>query len=195
MACFYNDIGGNTATTPQLDRGAGGTTCPQSDRLRSWVQQRSRLLLRLLQASGDADQSEAAAQLSGTLRQLAGGHTQPLRQLASQLLTSQLSPFELLQAGLVRRLTTYLTIGGGSERRGRLRSFLHAVAGCPASEAPQEPWQPTAGDVAPLSALVSRLHACLNQQEQLPVKTFDVNEGLGGRSPLQFFNENQLKVR
>lgn len=53
-------------------------------------------------------------------------------------------------------------------------------------------------DTAPLSALVSKLNACVSQLEQFAVKVHDLpgagNVGGRGTSALKFFNTHQLKV-
>ena len=79
-------------------------------------------------------------------------------------------------------------------RRHRLRAFLHALAGAPAADRPQQAWAPSAEKAAPLAALVIKLNACVAQQEQLPVKSYDVTDGVSGHGALRYFTEHQLKV-
>lgn len=81
-------------------------------------------------------------------------------------------------------------------RDDRLRAFLHIFAGLP-----KNPVIPGGGLPAikstPFSAFVAKLHGCVTQLEQFPVRVHDFPAGPGGRSntsALKFFNTHQLKV-
>ncbi|KAF0309964.1 E3 ubiquitin-protein ligase TRIP12 [Amphibalanus amphitrite] len=170
----------------------------REERARSWLRRQARLFLERHLATAAGGHCAALALLESALRQLAAapdrGLADPLRQLAALLLAADLSPFELLQAGLVPRLTELLTAGPAGARRHRLRAFLHALAGAPAADRPQQAWVPSAEKAAPLAALVTKLNACVAQQEQLPVKSYDVTDGVSGHGALRYFTEHQLKV-
>ncbi|XP_043205178.1 E3 ubiquitin-protein ligase TRIP12-like isoform X2 [Amphibalanus amphitrite] len=170
----------------------------REERARSWLRRQARLFLERHLATAAGGHCAALALLESALRQLTAapdrGLADPLRQLAALLLAADLSPFELLQAGLVPRLTELLTAGPAGARRHRLRAFLHALAGAPAADRPQQAWVPSAEKAAPLAALVTKLNACVAQQEQLPVKSYDVTDGVSGHGALRYFTEHQLKV-
>ena len=164
------------------------------------MRRQSRLFLERHLTTDAGGHCAALALLESALRQLAAapdrGLADPLRQLAALLLAADLSPFELLQAGLVPRLTQLLTAGPAAARRRRLRAFLHAMAGAPATDrSTQQQWVPSKETAAPLATLVAKLNACVAQQEQLPVKAYDVADGVSGHSALRYFTDHQLKVR
>ena len=163
------------------------------------MRRQARLFLERHLTTAAGGHCAALALLESALRQLTAAPDRsladPLRQLAALLLAADLSPFELLQAGLVTRLTELLTAGPACARRRRLRAFLHALAGAPPADRPQQQWAPTAEKAAPLASLVTKLNACVAQQEQLPVKSYDVTDGVSGHGALRYFTEHQLKVR
>lgn len=123
-------------------------------------------------------------------------------ELKSVLMEGDISPFELIHSGIVTQLYRYLTeydSKKADDRKERIRIFLSIFLGCPktASLDPKT-FQTNSLDPAPYSALVSKLHGCISQLEQFPVRVHDiVGTGTGGSvrgtSALKFFNTHQLK--
>ncbi|KAG8199196.1 hypothetical protein JTE90_016022 [Oedothorax gibbosus] len=118
------------------------------------------------------------------------------------VMDSDISSFEVIHSGLVKKLLLYLTLQEGAtypfgciNRDDRLRAFLHVFMGTPLSIK-------TSCDVGkldstPLVALVTKLNSCVSQLEQFAVKVHDFpgagNTGGRGTSALKFFNTHQLK--
>ncbi|XP_031562481.1 E3 ubiquitin-protein ligase TRIP12-like [Actinia tenebrosa] len=111
------------------------------------------------------------------------------------------SPFEILHSGLVPQLLRYLTSQTSDYQQpleSRLKRFLQAFMDLPES-----------GDVTavplndqkkpPLASLVAKLHSCVNQVEQFPVKVHDAPSGSSGvtgsrgSQALRFFSTHQIK--
>ncbi|KAK3738539.1 hypothetical protein QZH41_012052, partial [Actinostola sp. cb2023] len=101
------------------------------------------------------------------------------------------SPFEILHSGLVPQLLKYLTsqtIQFTHPLEDRLKRFLQVFM-----DFPNDPKKP------PLTALVAKLHSCINQVEQFPVKVHDAPTGTSGipgsrgSQALRFFSTHQIK--
>lgn len=158
-----------------------------------------------------------------------------LKEICAIVMQSDISPFEVINSGLVSKMLEYLTstaenlscssgdlstsssssnslpsvaigphttnhgFGGEDLREQRLRVFLHVFLKRPLDASNCDQYQDSIFDsgTLPLSALVSKLGACVNQLEQFPVKVHDLPSGLGGSrsgtSALKFFNTHQLK--
>ena len=169
--------------------------------MRGWIRERAQQFISQHFSGDTSGHTALMARLGaalGRLRQQPAGAEPALAEIGAVLRHSDISPFEVLQSGLVQQLTAFLTDGDGSERERRLRLFLHVLAGCPREpEQLVEPFLPTPELTAPLQALVTKLNACITQVEQLVVKVHDVSETAGGpsgQSALKYFNQNQLKV-
>lgn len=123
-------------------------------------------------------------------------------ELKSVLMDGDISPFELIHSGIVTQLYRYLTESDSKkpdDRKERIRTFLSIFAGCPKNVVIDvKNFQINSLEPAPYSALVSKLHGCISQLEQFPVRVHDiVGTGAGGSvrgtSALKFFNTHQLK--
>lgn len=138
----------------------------------------------------------------GHLELMVDGGLRALADIRSVVIDSDISSFELIHSGLVRKLLQYLTTPdggplpfGSSVRDDRLRSFLHIFMGSPIFM--MSTFEADKLDTAPLSALILKLNACVSQLEQFAVKVHDLpgagNVGGRGTSALKFFNTHQLK--
>ncbi|XP_035207810.1 E3 ubiquitin-protein ligase TRIP12-like isoform X3 [Stegodyphus dumicola] len=137
----------------------------------------------------------------GRLESMADGSLKALVDIRSVVIDSDISSFEVIHSGLVRKLLQYLTTDGGAlpfgscTREERLRAFLHVFMGCPLFVMPN--FDAVKLNSSPLSALVAKLNACVSQLEQFAVKVHDLpgagNIGGRGTSALKFFNTHQLK--
>ncbi|CAB3980054.1 E3 ubiquitin- ligase TRIP12, partial [Paramuricea clavata] len=111
------------------------------------------------------------------------------------------SAFEIIHSGLVPKLLRYLNrpfVKSRSSHEKHLKTFLQAFLGCPPSEDVNECFHGPDDDKRALfTILVQKLHACVNQQEQFPVKIHDAPGGCGngsrGLQTLRFFNSHQIK--
>lgn len=118
---------------------------------------------------------------------------QALTEIRSIITESDVSPFELIHSGMVAELLHFLT-RQNSYRNHRLQQFLHIFLNCP------PPGEQMIGQllegIPALASLVSKMHACVNQLEQYPVKVHDL-PGAGtasrGTNAIKFFNTHQLK--
>ncbi|KAF8778063.1 E3 ubiquitin-protein ligase TRIP12 like protein [Argiope bruennichi] len=114
---------------------------------------------------------------------------------------NDISSFELIHSGLVRKLIQYLSAQGEStpfsvkSLEDRLRTFLHVFIASPLQVIPEI--QPENFDASPLVNLITKLNACVSHLEQFPVKVYDQpsngNTGRPGASIMKFFNMHQLK--
>ncbi|XP_054708683.1 E3 ubiquitin-protein ligase TRIP12-like isoform X2 [Uloborus diversus] len=138
----------------------------------------------------------------GLLESMVDGGLKALADIRSVVIDSDISSFEVIHSGLVRKLLQYLTAPDCSSppfgvvpRDERLRAFLHIFMRTPMSII--SGFEADKLDTAPLSALVSKLNACVSQLEQFAVKVHDLpgagNIGGRGTSALKFFNTHQLK--
>ncbi|XP_065888621.1 E3 ubiquitin-protein ligase TRIP12-like isoform X2 [Dysidea avara] len=107
---------------------------------------------------------------------------------------SSVSSFELLHCNLLDRLYSFLTTDSPScvlPLNVRLKQFLHIFLGCPEQESATS-WEPA--ERVGLSTLLQRLHGCVSQLEQFPVKVHTL-PGVKGSQSLKFFNTHQIKCQ
>ncbi|GBL82262.1 E3 ubiquitin-protein ligase TRIP12 [Araneus ventricosus] len=138
----------------------------------------------------------------GQLDSLVDSSLKALFEIRSVVMDSDISSFEVIHSGLVKKLLLYLTTSddgplpfGSTTLDGRLRAFLHVFMGTPISLVTH--FDAGKLDSSPLVALVYKLNACVSQLEQFAVKVHDLpgagNVGGRGTSALKFFNTHQLK--
>lgn len=107
--------------------------------------------------------------------------------------------FEILHSGLVPNLLRYITsteVSDALPQEKRLRIFFHVFMGLPEKSSPGDLKITTEPNVAPMAALIQKLHLCINQLEQLPVKVHDTPGGAvgaRGSQALRFFSSHQIK--
>lgn len=137
----------------------------------------------------------------GQLETMTDGGLKALEEIRAVVVESDISSFEVIHSGLVKKLLHFLTAANGSGfgsnvRDDRLRIFLHVFMGSPLFKL--STCEPEHLDTTPLSMLVAKLNACVSQLEQFAVKVHDLpGAGTGstrGTSALKFFNTHQLKV-
>ncbi|KAF8784377.1 E3 ubiquitin-protein ligase TRIP12 like protein [Argiope bruennichi] len=136
------------------------------------------------------------------LDSLADSNLKALFEIRSVVMDSDISSFEVIHSGLVKKLLLYLTTSddgplpfGSIALDSRLRAFLHVFMGTPIFLVTQ--FDASNLDSSALVALVYKLNACVSQLEQFAVKVHDLpgagNVGGRGTSALKFFNTHQLK--
>ncbi|GFT83092.1 e3 ubiquitin-protein ligase TRIP12 [Nephila pilipes] len=115
---------------------------------------------------------------------------------------NDISSFELIHSGLVKKLELYMSVFEGESLpfgvkplEDRLRTFLHVFIGSPPFITPEI--NPENFDASPLVNLITKLNACVSHLEQFPVKVYDQptngNTGRPGANIMKFFNMHQLK--
>ncbi|GFY77812.1 e3 ubiquitin-protein ligase TRIP12 [Trichonephila inaurata madagascariensis] len=115
---------------------------------------------------------------------------------------NDISSFELIHSGLVKKLELFLSAPqgeslpfGNKPLEDRLRTFLHVFVGSPPLVTPEI--NPENFDASPLVNLITKLNACVSHLEQFPVKVYDQptngNTGRPGANLMKFFNMHQLK--
>ncbi|XP_048588238.1 E3 ubiquitin-protein ligase TRIP12 isoform X2 [Nematostella vectensis] len=101
------------------------------------------------------------------------------------------SSFEILHSGLVTKLLSYITpqpSDDGPDLEKRLRVFVQSFMD-----------QSNVDNKPALASLISKLHCCVNQVEQFPVKVHDAPSGTSsssgsrGSQALRFFSTHQIK--
>lgn len=127
---------------------------------------------------------------------------QSLVEIRDVVTQNDISSFELIHSGLVKKLELYMSAPQGESLpfgvkplEDRLRTFLHVFIGSPPLVTPEV--NPESFDAAPLVNLITKLNACVSHLEQFPVKVYDQptngNTGRPGANIMKFFNMHQLK--
>lgn len=107
--------------------------------------------------------------------------------------------FEILHSGMVPNILRYLTSTEADDalpQEKRMRIFFHVFAGLPETCSPGDIKLESEPNVGALIALIQKLHLCINQLEQLPVKVHDTPGGAvgaRGSQALRFFSSHQIK--
>ncbi|GAB6020162.1 Ubiquitin-protein ligase [Chamberlinius hualienensis] len=212
--------------------GGSSSTSGQKEKVKTWIRdQAGRFLQQFFPTETNGEVHPALNilnRLTAAIKQLDCKDDlgqSALREICNIVMQSDISPFELIHSGLVRKLLEYLTshsenlssepasietlgpseqsLGNGKVdiRERRLRAFVHVFLDLPidryasANELLIAQYEKPGS--TPLSALVAKLGACINQLEQFPVKVHDLPSGVGGSrtgsSALKFFNTHQLK--
>lgn len=141
-------------------------------------------------------------QLYDIIEQLNGDFDKCLEalfKLKEILMESDISSFEINHSGLLKSMLKFLSdeeyLKNKVTRENRIRVFLHVFSNLPLTEKPQHYFNNIQSQ--PFSAFIGKLHACITQLEQFPIKVHDFPSSSGGRSnisALKFFNTHQLKV-
>ncbi|XP_041350022.1 E3 ubiquitin-protein ligase TRIP12-like isoform X2 [Gigantopelta aegis] len=122
-----------------------------------------------------------------------------LKEISSIMHESDVSPFEIIHSGLVKKMLQYLTTTSGAVHRDlRIRRFLHVFLNCPEPHVVYMKERGKEGNTS-LSPLVSKMVGCLHQLEQFQVKVHDLPGGHSssgrGSNALKFFSTHQLKCQ
>ncbi|XP_050411436.2 E3 ubiquitin-protein ligase TRIP12 [Patella vulgata] len=176
------------------------------EKIRSWVKEEATKFLEKNTTSEAWSNSHPAVQILQKLCDASQGLTidsdnglDPLLQIATITKESDISPFEIIHSGMVKKLLQYLTsVNGTLSRTVRIQRFLHVFLSCPPpdityiKEMAIDPNNPP-----PLSNLISKLLGCLHQLEQFQIRVHDLpgSGGMSGRgsNALKFFSTHQLK--
>jgi len=101
-----------------------------------------------------------------------------LNEIGQIVANDDVSPFEILHSGFIRKLNEFFT-DETTNRNEFLKIFLQVFAQIPPIE-----------KKTILNVFISKLHGCVNQLEQLPIR---VNDLAGQTSTLRLINSQQLK--
>ncbi|XP_070537941.1 E3 ubiquitin-protein ligase TRIP12-like isoform X2 [Ptychodera flava] len=126
-----------------------------------------------------------------------------LQEISTIMAESDVSPFELLHSGMIKKLLEYLTKQNDSNvmsRDVRLKRFLHVFLNCPAPDNTATFKSLDLTTPPPFQQLVQKLQGCVSHLEQFPVKVHDLPGGGGtpgtrGSQAMRFFNTHQLKCQ
>lgn len=121
-----------------------------------------------------------------------------LQQVADVLGLNDVSPFEVIQSGLIKKLLSYFTSTAVDSvtMDAQLKTFIRIFIGQPKSEAEWGSGQWEILSPPPLLHLVNKLMACFHHLEQFQIKVHDLRDaGSGGRGLqiTQFFHSQQIK--
>ncbi|XP_054714479.1 E3 ubiquitin-protein ligase TRIP12-like [Uloborus diversus] len=121
------------------------------------------------------------------------GGLQALFNIRTLIMESDISTFELIHSGLIKKLRLYLTsCEGNNELEHHLRSFLHVFIGSPLSK--YETIEKL--NSSSLSIFINKLNACISHLEQFAVKVHDhPSYGFVSRrgTSYKYLNAHQLK--
>ncbi|XP_074599417.1 E3 ubiquitin-protein ligase ctrip isoform X2 [Brevipalpus obovatus] len=187
-----------------------GSSSPRSpnnngnkEKIRQWVREQAKAFLE--KYFNEADETNEAM---STLNRINAAmeifdkdkDLEALKEFRTVLTEGDISPFELIHCGIIKKLIHYLTHEDKDcvDRDTRIRRFLSVFLGTPVDDSFIEPSELDLKlDTSSLIFLVSKLNACISQLEQFPVRVHDIiGTGTGnirGTSALKFFNTHQLK--
>ncbi|UJR08940.1 hypothetical protein I4U23_013192 [Adineta vaga] len=137
-------------------------------------------------------------------------NSKALRDIANIIAKGDVSPFEMVHSGLITKLFQYLTdnISIPNDRPERLKQFLNIFITIPIEndDATLKQYlielqhsQINHGkthhrnEYNVLSHLISKLHGCINQLEQFPIRVNDIAGRPAHSSALRLFTTHQLK--
>ncbi|XP_015777775.1 PREDICTED: E3 ubiquitin-protein ligase TRIP12-like [Acropora digitifera] len=192
----------------KLEAAVGNGITENREKILTWIKEQA---TKFCSEYFDQQKGDSHPALS-VLRQLKGASEQltlvnqtfvPAFKEISDVLTNEdnsACAFEILHSGIVPNILKYLTSTAADDalpQEKRLRIFFHVFMGLP--EEASSAVDLKIGDdpqVAPLNALIQKLHLCINQLEQLPVKVHDTPGGAvgtRGSQALRFFSSHQIK--
>ena len=195
----------------------GTTRSPQNsgnkEKIKAWVKEQAKTFEEKHFSSREGDESindssplsdhhpalSVLNRLTGAIEMLDEENSKALQEIKSVLIDGDISSFELIHSGFVKKLLSFLTSNdekGMNNRDDRLRCFLHVFLGTPLNEHNFNFISNPIIDSFALTALVNKLNNCVTQLEQFPVRVHDVigaSSSIRGASALKFFNTHQLK--
>ena len=131
-------------------------------------------------------------------------NSKALSDIAHILAKGDVSPFEMVHSSLITKLFQYLTddISLPNNRLERVKLFLHIFINVPDEEKDlkqfivelrQTQLHQEKGAPNVLSHLISKLHGCINQLEQFPIRVNDSTTRSVPTSALRLISTHQLK--
>lgn len=185
------------------------------DKIKKWIKEQARLFVEKY-FSSDADETDgpeskvSKQQATNTLKKLKQAidqlenkqYLKSLKSLKNILIEGDLSSFELINSGLIQKLTVFLTATGDKgelEREKRICIFLNVFIKSPLNPNEITPIILGEIDAQPFSTLIAKLNACVSHLEQFPVRVHDImpnssaSGNIRGTSALKFFHTHQLK--
>ncbi|XP_020611050.1 E3 ubiquitin-protein ligase TRIP12-like isoform X1 [Orbicella faveolata] len=191
----------------KMEASVGSTVSENRDKIMNWIKdQASKFCAEYFdQQKGDSHPAlSVLRQLKSASEELAldkQKFTSALKEVSNVLTNEDNSAcaFEILHSGLVPNLLRYLTSTEGSDtlpQEKRLRIFFHVFMGLPETNSTEDLKIVSEPETASMTALIQKLHLCINQLEQLPVKVHDTPGGAvgaRGSQALRFFSSHQIK--
>ena len=130
----------------------------------------------------------------------ANENSQALRDIGNIIAHGDVSPFEMVHSGLITKLYQYLTddISTPHDRSQRLKQFLNIFLPMPVDNSRQFhefifELQQTKSTPTIFTHLVNKLHGCINQLEQFPIRVNDIAGRPAHSSALRLITTHQLK--
>ncbi|UJR37286.1 hypothetical protein I4U23_029995 [Adineta vaga] len=135
-------------------------------------------------------------------------NSKALRDIASIIAKGDVTPFEMVHSGLITKLYQYLTddISLPNDRLERLKLFLHIFISIPEENDDDNDLKQFIMELYHaqmnnnnkpnqniLSCLISKLHGCINQLEQFPIRVNDTAGRSVHSSALRLISTHQLK--
>lgn len=175
------------------------------EKIKSWIKSQAKLFddkyfLKVDEVIPDQNFSRNVLDdLTESISSLAVDKTKALLTIKKILLETDLSSFELIHSGLVKKLLCFLVGADFSEdvRDQNLRTFLNVFFGAPLNDV-IESIDEQKVDPKPLSILISKLNACVSQLEQFPLRVHDYanssSNSRGGSHAIKFLSTHHVKV-
>ncbi|CAF1553813.1 unnamed protein product [Adineta ricciae] len=135
-------------------------------------------------------------------------NSKALRDMANIIAKGDVTPFEMVHSGLITKLYQYLTddISLPNDRLERLKLFLHVFMNIPQENDDDKDLRHfiielhriqmnthNKSNQNILSSLISKLHGCINQLEQFPIRVNDTAGQSSHSSALRLISTHQLK--
>lgn len=209
----WGKLGSSSSDRPLLPKDASlkpaQSVAPNNkDKIKQWIKDQSK---RFLEQYFSVENPTGSHPALSTLNRLCSATEnltiqedsglEALQDISVIVKDSDVSPFEVIHSGLVRKLLSYLTtMTGAAPRDVRIRRFLHVFLNCPSPDILYlKDVNMREDDPPAMSALVQKLMGCLHQLEQFQVKVHDLPGGSStngrGSNALKFFNTHQLKCQ
>lgn len=182
------------------------------EKIKKWIKEQSRLFVEKYFSTDDEDDQENKQIATGALKKLKHAieqldnkqYLKSLNSIKNILLDGDISAFELIHSGLIKKLTNFLTSTecdskNEIEREKRICLFLHVFIKSPVDPTHYFSASSIADEIdsSSFSTLIAKLNACVSHLEQFPVRVHDImpnsNGNIRGTSALKFFHTHQLK--
>jgi len=154
------------------------------DKIKAWIKEHAKNFIRKYFDNEDSNDENNHPAMS-TLNRInaaidildKGRDIEALSEIRCVISDGDISPFELIHCGVIRKLMHYLThtLDGEEARDKRIRKFLHVFIGSPVDTSTVMDYSYEMSiNASPFSSLVVKLNACVSQLEQFPVRVSEV---------------------
>jgi E3 ubiquitin-protein ligase TRIP12 len=154
----------------------------ERNKLKEWIQHQAGLFRQTYFVHQSNNALEIIHRLASAVELLhvtktSAENAQALRDIAHIIANGDVSPFEMVHSGLISKLYQYLTddLSTPHDRPQRLKQFLTIFSQLPINEDEPEAWKHFIVELHQsrcdiFGHLVSKLHGCINQLEQFPIR-------------------------